>query len=441
MAQADFISTLPVELFNRIFHIMVKDDGPNDDKGQALAVVASQVCHLWREITVGSRLLWSTIKVEVTKPAFSLYGVQEHLRRAGTVPLTVVYDTDDISQYWHPTLQLPVDDELEALEILVSACTQWKSAELNLTSWHYFTLGGVTGRLPLLESLSISIDEHPWMKLEHRPTDFAPFGLAPRLTDVAVRSLTGLDRGLPLPYGQLLTFASCWENNLVQYPIPSLHSAQLLQTLELPRRMPLGGPGQTIALANLNTLWIHGSELLFWATFPMLKKLVVEIPYLDFGDVQAFEDFMVRNPRTEIEHLELVTILDGENIGQLDMILTALPTVRTLIASLEDGWHMLLPELSVVNGLCIGPELTYIVLDLQGGEFYPEMARDLAQMVHSRIDPGKACRALETFAVLGHVEKDNQVIDEWLKTLGCDDCAIDREIDNNTGLHAHRVWL
>lgn len=91
-------SKLPVEIVSRIFSLIVNSSSEHSEctriRGSIMRppILLGVVCKGWRQFTLGTPELWSSITVNlITHAGVSLASVKEWLRRSGTTPISLTH--------------------------------------------------------------------------------------------------------------------------------------------------------------------------------------------------------------------------------------------------------------------------------------------------------------------------------------------------------------
>jgi hypothetical protein len=162
------------------------------------------ICARWRSIVCSDiPLVWSNIKVNFRSSIrvaqlapHSVEILQVCLHRTQDCPLTITFACATHTGSPHQ------DDWLRCLELLVGVSDRWKSIDFYVPITVLSRFAPVKGRLPLLETLKLSLDPPNTHSLPHAVVAFED---APRLTSVATSSHLSMD-SFRLPWNQLTSY-------------------------------------------------------------------------------------------------------------------------------------------------------------------------------------------------------------------------------------------
>ncbi|KAF7337875.1 F-box domain-containing protein [Mycena venus] len=326
-------STLPSEILTLIFIQCLPDEDFVIPSPTTAPFLLCAVCHRWRQITLSTRILWSSLalrpicmlnrtpydrddfnqmrllrghnalsfdcpELSDTEGADAVELYDTWLSRARGAPLSLRV-AEDQEVYGAPDWYLSAKASL--IKSLVTLSEQWRNLELDLPEEDLFPSLPVKGKYPLLEKLSLTISSD---YLRHSIS----FCDAPKLREVF---LYPYDRHIQLPWHQLTSLRI---HDIILYG----HSAHfLLDILGRASNLvdaslgitvfelePLELPEAAVLLPYLQSLHLtdegdHGSLVTFLACLkaPSLKTLSVDdsesptdiSPFLSFVSQSAFQ--------------------------------------------------------------------------------------------------------------------------------------------------------
>ncbi|KAJ7641198.1 hypothetical protein FB45DRAFT_1124739 [Roridomyces roridus] len=249
------VLTLPNEITSEIFiHFLPPYPACPRLRGLESPTSLTHICRQWREIALATPKLWRAFSTFCTgKEAAQARVVQTWLDRSRSCQLSIRM----------------VMGDLDALVAILLHRQRWQNVELVIASSEAAL---IKGPFPLLESLSLSVDDFHYT---HPTTSFGDF---PRLQAVTVDDAR---HGNWLPASQFtsLTFEDVASENY----LPLLHGAANLVRLNL-IHCDAGEPPQNgVNLARLETLVIvddppeggTSSRLLDMFTVPALHSLCI----------------------------------------------------------------------------------------------------------------------------------------------------------------------
>lgn len=332
------IRRLPFEVLEMILGYSLFDEYPDNVTDHICYWVASIplsqsfVCKFWRNVALSSPRLWSYIPTILLDIPYSrTLGFLEFFenvleRRCGNIPVSFHITTMDLKS----DIVLPHP----AVTLLVLHSNKWKTAILDMSWIRDCDLMDIRGRMPLLETLVLSI------RLDNIPSDktIDAFQIAPQLREVIF--LGGEPPNLLLPHSQLLSY-----RHLAPYNprVASLTSFTSLRTLEL-------GPdfkafnwcsGQVVTLSNLTTLKLSilrqespNSQLplLEILDLPALMNLSVDHSWEQGHSsiLSLIIDLIVRSKIPPLEKLHVRARFNDEQAGTLVSLLQYIPMVTHL---------------------------------------------------------------------------------------------------------------
>ncbi|KAF7304175.1 F-box domain-containing protein [Mycena indigotica] len=194
------IRRLPPELLLEIFKHMsptkktyLADRSSIYSEGISDLSTVAEVCVHWRRIIIGTPVLWSNMNMRSQGSDFIVLPIiRLCLKHSASLPLDIVYD--------------PERDSRRGLRLLATHAERWRRLEFRLSVDDYGTrasIPAIRGRLPLLESLSIS----SYLSL----AGIDAFEVAPKLTTVRFNKVPP-----KLPWAQLFSVTAELDN----YPWP-----------------------------------------------------------------------------------------------------------------------------------------------------------------------------------------------------------------------------
>ncbi|KAJ6532787.1 hypothetical protein DFH09DRAFT_1182266 [Mycena vulgaris] len=155
----------------------------------------AEVCGSWRELVLGTPLLWSTIELDLVNQLSEAFPRDEErrivllrssLELSASTPLRIHVRVPSVHHH------LPFT-ERTAVTLLAQSSARWRDAMIDV-KLEFALLAPAKGNLPVLKSLHI---------FGTMPDDFDVFEIAPELTDLT------LEQAFPphpkLPWGQLRT--------------------------------------------------------------------------------------------------------------------------------------------------------------------------------------------------------------------------------------------
>ena len=202
-------TAIPAEILSEIFHLLC--DEPIDlgklENNSCLARfpwAVGQVCRRWRTTFLSCPVLWTCLLLQLD-PRFDSHSAAYlaemkrrsaiYLKRSGQLPLTVTIST---AFSWNETFESPI---VTICNMLLSCSDRWRKADIVLTLASYVNYDALLecrGRMPILESLRITLSafEDPQKYLN-------VFEIAPRLTELDLRSFYGCTGRWTFPWEQL----------------------------------------------------------------------------------------------------------------------------------------------------------------------------------------------------------------------------------------------
>ncbi|KAJ7777107.1 hypothetical protein B0H16DRAFT_1879249 [Mycena metata] len=270
------ILAFPPEILGEIFaHCLPEYPGPTTPK-QAPYLLC-HVSHHFREIAVSTPRLWSSLCVEYNDferyVDFCRNGAKAWLSRARSLPLSLILCDDWVRD--RSSSHRPEDTLLPAV---LGLSDQWRSLDLAGSFWDsLFESGSLSGKVPLLEELSISV-----------PSGAVLLHDAPKL---CVLSVSAHSPESQVPWHQLTTFHALHDVDIPSFLEILQNSTNLLQA-----SFALSGDNEPSPLAvsdsrhaRLQRLALSSSEwegvderaipmsLLEFLKLPALKDLTINL--------------------------------------------------------------------------------------------------------------------------------------------------------------------
>ncbi|EDR04080.1 uncharacterized protein LACBIDRAFT_330902 [Laccaria bicolor S238N-H82] len=197
---SSFNSLLPAEIKAAIFYKAVQLPCPLYD-GEGDPVITpfflGKICRDWRDLVWSSPLLWSNIRLCVTRRRCKAQAnlLRDWLSRAASCPLSVCLTSGEEPEAWD------YNPPVEILTIFVSISARWKQAELYIPDnqlW-FDTISAAQNSLPLLTTATVEFESS---SDERRP--FRLFSTAPQLSALHLFQPWFID--VPAPWHQLREF-------------------------------------------------------------------------------------------------------------------------------------------------------------------------------------------------------------------------------------------
>ncbi|KAJ3768660.1 hypothetical protein FB446DRAFT_673721 [Lentinula raphanica] len=336
---ATFISKLPPELLSHIFLLCQKDY-------PAFQLVAAQVCTRWRDMSIGTPMLWADIRINLGHQSHFQLGLDKmetYLSRSGpstpfSARLTVQTNID-----FSPHLKLVARYISRCAHLSVHARKHTKACLL--LREHLGCLGA-----PHLGYLALHVDwadSGPYDRNMCDTPSIFQTG-APSLTSL---QLTGLASGLRPPKAGGLTTLH-------------LDGVHMLNLTDLQFREMLTANRSLVNL-SLRGLKIDSPTSIDSRTIelPMLRSLRIRAAESDHASMQGLLNAL------PLFHLESLVLYDVKNLGS-----SKFPNVKDLslhncALPIEQIGHALVAFPSVIRLTLESESLLYVALGIAGSEF------------------------------------------------------------------------
>lgn len=340
------ISKLPNELLNSILLIAQSNHFVRSPRSRPFEITASHVSSHWREVVLGTPLLWKVIDQFVRNfghvNAYTFQKLQAYLFRSGTCPLDMTF-TFEVEPDAYIDLLLPHSNRWQRLSIFSkSSQVQHVSASLRDMA------------VPCLEHLSLTFGSRQDVG---QPTRTPYATLSPQILLQGAPLLTFLRLAgaalgtLQPPYSSISTLhLDGWTRNYMSHfqfktildTLPSLRNLSLNQIWIHHPRDPLTVLSSTI-LPSLRSLRLRGAytPLHRLLSFMVLPNLVS----LSLVNIESFDPIEI--PTVQYLTLESCLVDDVETWN----IINAFPAVINLTVddSIPDIYFVLTPSLNMPN--------------------------------------------------------------------------------------------
>ncbi|KAJ7656532.1 hypothetical protein DFH06DRAFT_1091449 [Mycena polygramma] len=309
------IFTLALPPFASCSNLMNVQEGP---------WVLSAVCSRWRAVVLSQPCFWTSLSLDFMDDppdSASLVGLvptlEAHLERSQQSPLNITFRT-----FYDMDIE---EREQRVLDLITLCCHRWETVELS-GPWMLYTspsLGSTRGDLPLLRSLSITVQE-----LGDPGSVLDVFQSCPQLQEVFFNPgrYGGSEHILAdLPSSQLRRYSASnsWANH-----VHILHSASNLVDCVL-RAIPSGMgnlAGYTIVLPHLLRLSVSTNTFLPYLDTPALQELYCcEADDRQSSGLGSLHSFLRRLPK--LRQLFVADIPSALDVSQL---LQTAPTITNL---------------------------------------------------------------------------------------------------------------
>ncbi|KAJ3757403.1 hypothetical protein EV360DRAFT_46111 [Lentinula raphanica] len=324
---ATFISKLPPELLSHIFLLCQKDH-------PAFQLVATQVCTRWRDMSIGTPMLWADIRVHIEHPSHLQLGLDKmetYLSRSGPSTLFAVRLTADANMDFSPFLKLIANHISRCSHLSVRA---WRNVKASwLLREHLECL-----RAPHLLYLALHIDWADVGSYNRIMCDTPSIFKAgtPSLTSL---QLTGYASALRPPISDGITTLHL--DGVYMLKLSVLEYRQILganrcllnlslRGLKIDSDSPTSIESQALELPMLRSLRIHATEITRASLNALLNALpLYRLESLVLCDVDNFCSSEFPNVKDLSLHR---CALPAEQIGHL---LVAFPSVTRLTLESE----------------------------------------------------------------------------------------------------------
>ena len=359
----NFETRIPSEILSEIFHLLC--DEPIDlgqlENSACLAEfpwAVGQVCRRWRTAFLSSPVLWSCLSLldpRVYDLTTAYLAEMErrsaiYLKRSGQHPLTLTICTDDS----------PIEGSMVTVfNMLLSCSDRWRKAAIVLplsSSVNGDALLECRGRMPILESLLIDVyafkDSEKYLNV---------FEIAPRLTEVNLRSHYGCTGRWTLPWIQLtklrmsMTYHAWFTHGTVTELRAFLSQLQNVEELEflLDDEAVRDSCCPPVHLPRLRLLGISilYPGVISWFQVPLLEHLLLDNPDFKFEDGGA-DPYHLRD--------ELISLMDRSscrirqltlrycNIEQMHNAMETLANVEELYIESPSGRGVSAPLMETI---------------------------------------------------------------------------------------------
>ncbi|KAJ7765348.1 hypothetical protein B0H16DRAFT_1796822 [Mycena metata] len=340
---------------------------PSPSKGPLLL---TQICHHWRQIAIHTPELWRCPQFNTDSPSsVDLYTLW--LDRSGDIPLGISM------QSWETARACSM------IEASMRHCHHWQDIKFDLPLTSYPTLDLVNAPLPMLRSITLTINQHGG-----DDTDGVIIRNAPSLRKA---NLGGVK--IDIPWSQLtsltlhgsVTVADC-----LTFLPGCKHLVKLVITLfsQTPPHTDF------IVLPTLESFHSNSTAALILGhlTLPRLKRLVFN-DYVQHQNVVALENLIHRSSCP----LRALSI-PGQNIA-LETFAACLTAVSNSVSDLDV--HEISPGqlLLALEPTEILPHLTTLRMHFRNRRLLETDYRDVIDVVHARMSPSPPRVCLEGFTL------------------------------------------
>ncbi|KAH9936311.1 uncharacterized protein B0H18DRAFT_319726 [Fomitopsis serialis] len=333
-----------------------KDEEEDEDEEKPpLEVTASHVCKLWRDVTIDTPALWSTLTF-AEGPPYTKSAI--YLERSKGAPLDLSIDVTKDDDDEETDLNNPVpalaelmvcSDELEAiLQLIIPHVWHWRSLELMVSEYILMQSAldqmGACTSAPMLEVLHLyhyedsEEGEETFVPAKFKAQDFVLFhGNAPKLTHVALWGVH-LDWAASTFLSGLVELELAYHAKDVRPPFKDfariLGDSPEIKTLTLCQSGPAGGPVEWLDSVldpdAMQTSETNEPEANTTLSLPSLQNLVIA-----FLDPEYLKQLIARLALPNLTSLA-IDIEDADGRALLQTLTRAAPaTGKSILSGLK----------------------------------------------------------------------------------------------------------